>query len=60
MRQNRSQVLAPSTRAASEISLGMLTKWARIQNTANGMNSPMSGRTMARRVFRIPICRARK
>ena len=39
IRQNRSQVLAPSTRAASEISAGMFTKWARIQNTANGMYS---------------------
>ena len=60
IRQNRSQVLAPSTRAASEISFGMLTKWARIQNTANGMNRPISGRTIASRVFRIPIWRARK
>ena len=37
------QVLAPSTRAASESSGGMVTKWARIQNTANGMYKPMSG-----------------
>ena len=60
IRQNRSQVLAPSTLAASEISLGMFTKWARIQNTANGMNSPISGSTIANRVLRMPICRARK
>ena len=57
IRQNRSHVLAPSTRAASEISLGMFTKWARIQNTANGMNRPISGRTIANRVLRIPIAR---
>jgi hypothetical protein len=38
----------------------MFTKWARIQNTANGMKRPMSGSTIASRVLRIPICRARK
>ncbi len=51
MRQNRSHVEAPSTRAASEISAGMLTKWARIQNTAKGMYRPISGSTMASRVL---------
>ena len=59
MRQKRSRFPAPSTRAASEISVGMFTKCARIQNTANGMYRPMSGRTIASRVFRIPSCRGR-
>ena len=37
----------------------MFTKWARIQNTANGMNRPISGSTIATRVLRMPIERAR-
>ena len=48
-RQNSCHASAPSTRAASESSRGMLTKWARIQNTANGMYSPISGRMIAQR-----------
>ena len=55
IRQNSCQVPAPSMRAASDSSSGMFTKWARIQNTANGMNSPMSGRMIAHRVFSSPM-----
>ena len=47
MRQKRSRVVAPSTRAASDSSCGMPRKWARIQKTPKGMYSPMSGRMMA-------------
>jgi hypothetical protein len=57
MRQNSCQVVAPSMRAASERSGGMLTKCARIQVTANGMNSPMSGRMSAHRVSSRPMSR---
>ena len=57
MRQNSCQVLAPSMRAASDSSSGMLTKCARIQNTANGMNRPMSGRMIAHRVLSRPRSR---
>ena len=34
---------------------GMFTKCARIQNTANGMYRPMSGRMIAHRVFSSPM-----
>ena len=37
MRQNSCQVVAPSTRAASDSSAGMVRKWARIQKTPKGM-----------------------
>ncbi len=37
----------------------MLMKWARIQNTANGMYSPISGRMIAHLVLRIPMSCAR-
>ena len=57
MRQKSCHMFAPSMRAASESSSGMLTKWARIQNTENGMNSPISGRMMAHRVFSSPRSR---
>ncbi len=35
----------------------MFTKCARIQKTENGMNSPMSGRMIAHRVFSSPMSR---
>ncbi len=35
----------------------MFTKWARIQYTEKGMNSPISGRMMAHLVLRMPISR---
>ena len=35
-------------------SSGMFTKWARIQKTANGMNSPISGRMIANLVLSRP------
>ena len=54
IRQNRSHIPAPSTRAASDSSRGMFTKCARIQNTANGMYRPISGRMIASRVLRTP------
>ena len=57
MRQNSCHVVAPSIRAASDSSPGMLTKWARIQKTPNGMNRPMSGRMMAQRVLSSPMSR---
>ena len=57
IRQNSCQVLAPSIRAASDSSAGMVTKCARIQNTENGMNSPMSGRMIAHRVLSSPMSR---
>lgn len=46
-------------RALSDSSSGMFTKWARIQNTENGMNSPISGRMIAHRVFSTPMSRTR-
>ncbi len=57
MRQKRSQVVAPSTRAASDSSVGMFTKCARIQKTPNGMYSPMRGRMIASFVLRSPASR---
>ncbi len=57
MRQNSCQTLAPSIRALSDSSPGMLTKWARIQKTPNGMNRPISGRMIAQRVFSSPMPR---
>src|SRR5690606_29677639 len=57
MRLNSWRLLAPSSRAASEMSSGMLTKCARIHMTANGMNRPRSGRMIAHRVLSSPTSR---
>ena len=58
--QKRSHRLAPSTRAASLISGGMVMKCARIQYTAKGIYRAISGSAIARRVFRSPSWRSRK
>ena len=48
---------APSSRAASIRLRGMVAKWARIQNTPNGMNAPISARARPGTVLVSPTAR---